>query len=66
ALVGVDDLSTLLRDTLVACIGPVTAATARDYGLTNIVQPDVYNATALVEAIVKTIGGEIAGEARRA
>lgn len=61
ALVGLDDLSTLLRNTLVACIGPVTAATALDYGLADIVQPDVYNATALVEAIVKAIGGEMEG-----
>jgi uroporphyrinogen III methyltransferase/synthase len=55
ALVGADDLSTLLQDTLVACIGPVTAATAIGHGITNVVQPDVYNATAMVEALVKAI-----------
>lgn len=59
ALVGLGDLSTLLRGTIVACIGPVTAATALDYGLADVVQPDVYNATALVEAIVKAMGGEL-------
>jgi uroporphyrinogen III methyltransferase / synthase len=56
ALVGLDDLSTLLQNTLVACIGPVTAETALKYGLENIVQPDEYNATALIEAVVKAIG----------
>jgi uroporphyrinogen III methyltransferase/synthase len=55
ALVGADDLSTLLQDTLVACIGPVTAATAIGHGITNVIQPDVYNATAMVEALVKAI-----------
>lgn len=60
ALVAAEEVSKLLRDVLVACIGPVTAATAIDYGLTNIVQPDVYNATALVEAIVKAIGSTTA------
>jgi uroporphyrinogen III methyltransferase / synthase len=56
ALVGADDLSTLLRDTVVACIGPVTAATALEHGLRDIVQPDVYNTNALVEVVVKAIG----------
>jgi uroporphyrinogen III methyltransferase / synthase len=56
ALVGVDNLSTLLRNTVVACIGPVTAATAFEHGLRDIVQPDVYTTTALVEVIVKAIG----------
>lgn len=56
ALVGVDDLSTLLRNTVVACIGPVTASTALEHGLKDIVQPDVYNTTALVEVLVKAIG----------
>jgi uroporphyrinogen III methyltransferase / synthase len=55
SLMGVDDLSSLLKDTLVACIGPVTAATALEHGLRNIIQPRLYNATALVEAIVEEI-----------
>src|SRR5215216_597912 len=58
ALVGAADLSSLLQNTLVACIGPVTAATALEHGLRNIVQPEVYNTSALVEAIVKEIGGD--------
>jgi uroporphyrinogen III methyltransferase/synthase len=57
ALAGVKNLSNLLQNTLVACIGPVTAATAREHGLRNIIQPEIYNATALVEAIAKEISG---------
>lgn len=58
ALAGVTNLSDLLKDTLVACIGPVTAQTAVSYGLERIIQPDIYSASALVEAIVKAIGKE--------
>jgi len=55
ALVGLTDLSTLFADTLVACIGPVTAETAASYGLRNTIQPEKYNADALVEAIARSI-----------
>lgn len=55
ALVGLTDLSDLLSHTLVACIGPVTAATAATHGLKRIVQPAEYNARALVEAITMAI-----------
>jgi uroporphyrinogen III methyltransferase/synthase len=58
ALVGAENLSSLLQNTLVACIGPVTAATALEHGLSKIVQPEVYNTRALVEAIVKEIGSD--------
>jgi len=57
-LVGLTDLSDLLKNTLVACIGPVTAETARRFGLTNIVQPDVYNGPELVRVIATAIGEE--------
>jgi uroporphyrinogen III methyltransferase/synthase len=56
SITGAGDLSSLLRNSLVACIGPVTAATALEHGIRNIVQPRVYNAAALVEAIVEQIG----------
>lgn len=56
ALVGLPDLSELLPNTLVACIGPVTAETAAMHGLEKIVQPDVYTTSALVDLIVKSIG----------
>lgn len=56
AIVGMKDLSSLLEGALVACIGPITAATAREYGLRKIIQPDVYTAAALVESIIEAIG----------
>jgi uroporphyrinogen III methyltransferase/synthase len=54
-LLGLTDLSDLLKDVLVACIGPVTAETARKFGLTNIIQPDVYTAAGLVRAIATAV-----------
>lgn len=56
ALAGLADLSGLLADTLIACIGPVTAETAALHGLKNIIVSDEYNASALVNLIVKSIG----------
>jgi uroporphyrinogen III methyltransferase/synthase len=54
-LFGSQDLSALLQNTLVACIGPITAATAAEHHLKNIIQPDTYNAPALVEAVVQAL-----------
>lgn len=56
ALVGLQDLSELLKNITVACIGPITAATAAEYGLVNVAQPEVYTAAALAEAIVRALG----------
>lgn len=53
ATVGETVATDLLKGVLIACIGPVTATTAQQYNLTNIVQPDSYTAGALVEAIVQ-------------
>lgn len=58
SLIGTKDLSGLLKKTLVACIGPVTAATASEYGLNNILQPETYTTSALVEAIIKSLGNK--------
>ena len=55
-LMGLTDLSELLHNTLVACIGPVTAETAERHGLTRVIQPVTYNTTALVKCIVESIG----------
>jgi uroporphyrinogen III methyltransferase/synthase len=55
ALIGQDNLSTLLKDTTVACIGPVTAAAALSHGITAIVQPAVYTAPALVSALIAAL-----------
>lgn len=54
-LVGADDLRESLRGIIVCSIGPVTTATLRAHGLTEIVQPQTYNAAALVEALVKAL-----------
>jgi len=56
SIVGMDDLSQLLQRTLVACIGPVTAKTAAEYGLTRILQPDLYTTQALAQAIIDALG----------
>ncbi|HWP42813.1 MAG TPA: uroporphyrinogen-III synthase [Blastocatellia bacterium] len=56
SLVGMKDLGGLLAGITIACIGPVTAATAREHGLTNILQPETYTAAALVEAVARSIG----------
>lgn len=52
ALLPKDDLRALLGSTQIACIGPITAATAREYGLDVAVQPASYTVPALAEAIV--------------
>jgi uroporphyrinogen III methyltransferase / synthase len=45
-----DDL-TRLKETVVACIGPVTATTAREFGLEVKVEPSTHTIPALVEAL---------------
>ena len=62
AMVGMSDLSELLANTLVACIGPVTAETAVRHGLKKVIVPEFYNADALVEAIVASCGREIVAQ----
>ena len=56
AMTGLNTLAGLLAGVTVACIGPVTAATARQYGLTDVLQPETYTAAALVESLVRAIG----------
>jgi uroporphyrinogen III methyltransferase / synthase len=53
ALVGADDLAGLLRGILVASIGPVTTDVLRERGITDVIQPQTYNAAALVEALAE-------------
>ncbi|MEW6129435.1 MAG: uroporphyrinogen-III synthase [Acidobacteriota bacterium] len=52
ALIGQENLSGLMQTVWAACIGSVTAATAREYHLQNLIQPPVYSAAALIESIV--------------
>jgi uroporphyrinogen III methyltransferase/synthase len=56
-LMGDVDLPSLLRDTVVACIGPVTAETARAYGLTPAVVATEYTIAGLTQAIVQYVQG---------
>jgi len=56
AIVGLDDLSGLLVNTIAFCIGPVTAETAESHRIEKIVHPQAYNTEALVDSIVKSIG----------
>ncbi|HSF29183.1 MAG TPA: uroporphyrinogen-III synthase [Candidatus Tectomicrobia bacterium] len=52
-LIGDMDLAQLLRQAVVACIGPITAATARAHGLTPTIVSVEYTVPALAQAIVK-------------
>lgn len=56
AMVEQEDLSALLGETIAFCIGPVTTETARRHQIANIVHPQEYNSSALVDSIVKSIG----------
>jgi uroporphyrinogen III methyltransferase / synthase len=51
AVVAPDDPGRLLRDVVVAAIGPITAATAAEHGLRVSVMPNEYTVPALAEAI---------------
>jgi uroporphyrinogen III methyltransferase/synthase len=50
-VLGAEQAADLLRKTIVAAIGPVTAEAAARLGITTSVQPDTYTVPALVEAI---------------
>ncbi len=51
-------LKDLLKDVTVACIGPITAGTARDMGLNVDVVADNYTIEGLIEAVLKFYGWE--------
>lgn len=52
-LIGKKNLPRALRRTTVACIGPVTAATTREFGMTPDVEAATYTIPGLVEAILR-------------
>jgi uroporphyrinogen III methyltransferase/synthase len=56
-LVNEPDLPQLLRDVVIACIGPITADTAQAYGLTPMIIPREYTVPALARAIVDYFQG---------
>jgi uroporphyrinogen III methyltransferase / synthase len=60
ALLGEDVARRTLAEALVACIGPITASTARDYGLTVGVVAEQYTADGLVAAILRARGAPVA------
>lgn len=55
AAIGEDRARSLLGGVCVACIGPVTAGTAREHGLEVTVQPEEFTIPALVDALVRRL-----------
>lgn len=53
ALIGEEQAADLLNTTVVAAIGPVTAAAAAELGITSTVIPETYTVAGLVDALVK-------------
>jgi uroporphyrinogen III methyltransferase/synthase len=56
-VLGAEPAADLLRTTLVASIGPVTAEAATQYGIETTIMPSQYTIPALAEAIVKHFSG---------
>jgi uroporphyrinogen III methyltransferase/synthase len=56
ALVGMNDLGELLKDAVAACIGAVTAGTAREHGVRNVVWPETSTEEALIDLIATALG----------
>jgi uroporphyrinogen-III synthase len=52
ALIGEEQAADLLNTTVVAAIGPVTAAAAVELGITPTVVPETYTVDGLVQALV--------------
>jgi uroporphyrinogen III methyltransferase / synthase len=48
-----EDLQALLKDTTIACIGPITARTAKNWKMRVQIQPQEYTVPALAQAIVQ-------------
>jgi uroporphyrinogen III methyltransferase/synthase len=48
-----EDLKKLLKNIVIACIGPVTARTVKDWGLKVQIQPKKYTIPALTQAIAE-------------
>ena len=52
-IIGAENIKAFDQRVKVACIGPITAATARDKGFTVDIMPDKYTIAALLEAIIQ-------------
>lgn len=57
-MLSVKDIETLLSGVTVACIGPVTAATAREYGIQVDVEAKEYTINGMIDAILKYVGND--------
>jgi uroporphyrinogen III methyltransferase/synthase len=57
ALMRETDLSQLMHDVVVACIGPITAETVRSYGVTPMIVAQEYTTPGLTRAIVEYFQG---------
>jgi uroporphyrinogen III methyltransferase/synthase len=55
-LIGEEQAADLLNTTVVATIGPVTAAAAHELGVTTTVTGDTYDVDGLVDALVRKLG----------
>ena len=53
---GVDAVKALLKSVVIACIGPITAKTVEEYGLSVSIVPEENTIAALVEAIIQFYG----------
>lgn len=62
-LFGPGELAALMRGVTVACIGPVTRATAAEHGLETRIMPETYTIPALADAIVAYFAGVPRGAA---
>jgi len=51
-MLGHKEVPSLLKKVAVACIGPITAKTAKAYGIQTEIMPKAYTIPALTEAIV--------------
>jgi uroporphyrinogen III methyltransferase/synthase len=58
SILGPDQAADLLRTTVVACIGPVTAEAAQQLDITTTVMPERYTIPDLVDALVEHFGKE--------
>lgn len=57
------DIKEVLKNTVIACIGPITSKTAREFGLSISIQPNEFTITGLTNAIVQYFKNKKAGRA---
>jgi uroporphyrinogen III methyltransferase/synthase len=55
-IVGKENISRINKNTKVACIGPITADTAQEYGFTVDIRAQKYTIQGLIDAILEEIG----------